>query len=1716
MRLPTRVCDYFCIVDLDPESISDEGLHAKVTQRFPERDHNDAEFPRLNDLPMFCHPSNLATSENRGPHLFTLVFTEANGARVYICILKYWEKLSDATISKLNDKGVDLENKLYFPTCLVLTSHWSFYRQHAKFLLKFHEMVKSKTLSEIPIERYLCNYIYEIPLPPRGKINVVATLFKERFEFRRPEPNKAPLIPFSLERLFRQLSADNIALIITAILTEKRMLFVSSHVDYLNECIESLASLIYPFFWRHIYIPLLPRKLIDFICAPMPFMCGILKDYMPREEVLLEGVVVVDLDLNTINEHHSDPIPPVPSKLKRYFRNRFKDSDQPFGNARIPSILTLESHVREDVLKFTAKTMRGYQNYMNPQTEDIKAKFNKTNFINSFTGGDSERGFYEEFLETQLFQCFVDDRFDADGGHVSEILYFDETISTYQEGHKPTPFLTAETWAHKETFQVPFATDDGLDDGPFSYGKYPVLLNHNNVGKPRIPEMLVSAEDLGHARRQAAFDDIAIEFFSQKRLYDRVRNSLQARVRIQNKQFNSIHDYFRKYMSFRGTHMSNLAQTLHEVSKPKDATTTYEVAIGSLRDFIQKTYQHEKTEFENSRENLNSLYESIMVTPHKCVAYFESFKEWERETSQRKVLVESAKNRCIKSTQQYEQKVREFVKEKEVDILGRIPEERVDVISDALCRRDQHTFQYVEAATAFLYILGRYKKRTPQLLTDVHEVSKKRLETFKLSMQRFVRDRRRNLKAQLDELEKLGAVADAIDCDKDLQEFLAKLKKEEPQAAAPDWVDSEKGAKVTSHFSQQVQAHGFDFPTVKEKMQKKFPDITHMQVTELWEMFTQNGAPIISPSFPMPPPKRHSAKYKTADTTSTTSSDMQTGLKDAQFRRSNSVENLRRLSQTSASLGKLLDSPNLGPRHSTLSAVDELSTSHLSILHESIRETTYSQSINEEEVEGADPLDDMNYYSINLWGNSGRNAIVEQNSYGRETLKDLVTMSENLVMIWQKKGDSLVRLAVPTKFSRLNQTEGRAWKHVMDHSHNQGRYYSEMIETLKNMKRHLKISRKELSKANSVMQQQIDIGEKNADISLKQYEQRFSEQSTCKRSLAEKQSTYQRLSERESGWGRVRPVYVDYLGSNRKYESAESLCQYSKHVMRAIRDTRDICTAVILDSYHDKEKKRQLTIQRALASFVDSFFRMVSEMHKENEVLKAHFDNLSPDQVLKEHYCSKYTRRARSKPNLDRIYNLEERKVLAVRVDDGIAQTEPWAKQSMDYLNTLYTFLEKRIETEKAEMGRLLQVPWQVKAPYKDTLSDSLICMRELMTTLVNHIGDFCHRTPKSSPAKLRSLHQEYEQYVSEVRTVLRAKNMDFNSKGTSLLACLKKLKAMRDNKARLLSSLRQRRETDRPARFWQNSERQLEANLRDCEIHINSLEKEQKRSSSHLAQLNHDRLSIIDLNVKNFKDLERRKVEIVKKAVSQYAHLHDTLILQRCDDALKQLQDYALRIDPDENLKEFVRVKNDPQTIPKEVRKQLKAQHLSFIKAPLNSQMVVKEKLRECLKFPDGAFENSPMAKQRSNTTGGGKHARNHSDRRAARLRGRHYNRHASDDTILSHVGTKSSLSDTKLRSMPLPRDDLGIVSRSQSGEIPRIRRDASAHRSSGDITDVIMPSAQVNLKESLSDTTSDTDVVLPDPQIDDKPCSSKPDVDDVSKEDVQSEGKSSENGTS
>ena len=72
-------------------------------------------------------------------------------------------------------------------------------------------------------------------------------------------------------------------------------------------CAETITYLIYPFFWQHIYIPILPRQLIDYVCAPMPFVMGVETSYLP-DELLLEGVVLVDLQANELRVYDQEQV----------------------------------------------------------------------------------------------------------------------------------------------------------------------------------------------------------------------------------------------------------------------------------------------------------------------------------------------------------------------------------------------------------------------------------------------------------------------------------------------------------------------------------------------------------------------------------------------------------------------------------------------------------------------------------------------------------------------------------------------------------------------------------------------------------------------------------------------------------------------------------------------------------------------------------------------------------------------------------------------------------------------------------------------------------------------------------------------------------------------------------------------------------------------------------------------------------------------------------------------------------------------------------------------------------------------------------------------------------------------------------------------------------------------------------------------------------------
>ena len=54
-------------------------------------------------------------------------------------------------------------------------------------------------------------------------------------------------------------------------------LFVSDKLERLSNCVHGLTTLLFPLSWQHIFVPVLPPHLLDYLGSPVPFVVGVHK-----------------------------------------------------------------------------------------------------------------------------------------------------------------------------------------------------------------------------------------------------------------------------------------------------------------------------------------------------------------------------------------------------------------------------------------------------------------------------------------------------------------------------------------------------------------------------------------------------------------------------------------------------------------------------------------------------------------------------------------------------------------------------------------------------------------------------------------------------------------------------------------------------------------------------------------------------------------------------------------------------------------------------------------------------------------------------------------------------------------------------------------------------------------------------------------------------------------------------------------------------------------------------------------------------------------------------------------------------------------------------------------------------------------------------------------------------------------------------------------------
>lgn len=137
---------------------------------------------------------------------------------------------------------------MWGPKAIMVLSKFPFYGLLEMFVKCIYRISRFGT--PVPLERFIANFMYEVPVPPCGQIRVRWAVGEEVMTFSRAAPNKLPDAHSSFRLLFRVLDLPTIICIWSAMLTEQRLVFASSSLGLLSHVTGALMQLLFPFQWQ--------------------------------------------------------------------------------------------------------------------------------------------------------------------------------------------------------------------------------------------------------------------------------------------------------------------------------------------------------------------------------------------------------------------------------------------------------------------------------------------------------------------------------------------------------------------------------------------------------------------------------------------------------------------------------------------------------------------------------------------------------------------------------------------------------------------------------------------------------------------------------------------------------------------------------------------------------------------------------------------------------------------------------------------------------------------------------------------------------------------------------------------------------------------------------------------------------------------------------------------------------------------------------------------------------------------------------------------------------------------------------------------------------------------------------------------------------------------------------------------------------------------------
>eukprot|EP01135_Chromosphaera_perkinsii_P003632 Nk52_evm11s250 gene=Nk52_evmTU11s250 len=339
-----------------------------------------------NILPKYCLPGGfLLTEEPLDEQFFHFALGNGTGPTLYFGCLVYSRTLSQTHPAL---------SRMYGPACIGFMSHYPYLHLMKYLLVRLYNLFRpdshrhplpaplnsendkiqaeaspscgrrqalDKPNALYSLQNYIVNIVGEIPLPPPGNVELQCTFEMGSYFISRPSPTDFPLADFSFSPLFKCLTPRKLLEVFVAVMLERRVIVLSKHLSLLAPACHALISLIYPFKWHHVFLPVVIRPdLAALAKSKSPFIIGVppmCMDVVARFATFFDDILIVDLDNNKVKTQKALPL--ISQNRKHTLLNVLKSTETVGESMQYSKFFRVIAHDAVPEIRFEEDVNKG-------------------------------------------------------------------------------------------------------------------------------------------------------------------------------------------------------------------------------------------------------------------------------------------------------------------------------------------------------------------------------------------------------------------------------------------------------------------------------------------------------------------------------------------------------------------------------------------------------------------------------------------------------------------------------------------------------------------------------------------------------------------------------------------------------------------------------------------------------------------------------------------------------------------------------------------------------------------------------------------------------------------------------------------------------------------------------------------------------------------------------------------------------------------------------------------------------------------------------------------------------------------------------------------------------------------------------------------------------------------------------------------------------------